>query len=133
MGAEIRLLSTKAAILARIGVDHEAVLAAFGYAHAVIFAVYGGKVKHHQHPLLAAWVAAQVGVHAVGSVIGLYPQQTLWVRVAYVQGGVVAVQLIEVAQQQQHATVIFLLSQVPGQGYVMVPLSVLGKVLAHEQ
>ena len=103
----------RAAIERGIGVEPLPPAARGGQADPVALARHRREVADHQHRRRAGLAVAQPGEHGVLGVVGLDPREAAAVAVALMQGRQLAIDPVQVLDQQLHALVPADLEQVP--------------------
>ena len=126
------IVDVRAAVLGVVGGQRLAPAAALGQRHLVILPGVAGEVDHDHH-LLTVLADTHEAERVVVGVVAGQPLESRRVEVLAPQGGGVLVQGVEVGDQALHAAVLLPVQAIPVHRGVVVPLAVLGELVAHER
>src|SRR3989338_9068298 len=123
-----------AAVLgAGVAVEHFLPVAAPGDAEAVVAAGHGGEVADDEDEVVSRAAAAEEADDTLGGVAGIHPLEAAGVEVELVQGGLGAVEAVQVGDPLLQAGVAVVLGEVPVEAALVVPLVPLAELAPHEE
>src|SRR5262245_37567286 len=103
------------------------------HPHAVVQTRYRREITRHQHRGGVAMPLPHKAQNTAGGIVTVHPGKTNWIAVACMQRRGGDIQAIQVLHPALEASVCRVVEQVPIETAIVVPLSPLPKLTAHEE